>query len=51
MLFRVELSGLAQEQLPGLPKDGPYRIVFRKFPAQGIVEVSAILVRSKDTYR
>ena len=90
MLFHVELSKLAQEQLSGLPKDarkrieraideleqredsqwsnvkalqgsewkgryrkrvGPYRIIFRKSPDQGVVEVSAILLKSKDTYR
>jgi len=30
---------------------GPYRIVFRKFPDRGVVGISAILVRSKGTYR
>jgi hypothetical protein len=30
---------------------GPYRIIFMKFPARGVVEISAILIRSKDTYR
>jgi len=30
---------------------GPYRIIFRKFTARGVVEISAILVKSKDTYR
>jgi len=30
---------------------GPYRIIFVKFPARGVVEISAILIRSKDTYR
>ena len=30
---------------------GPYRIIFMKFPARGLVEISAILIRSKDTYR
>jgi hypothetical protein len=30
---------------------GPYRIVFRKFPDRGVVEISAILIGAKDTYR
>ena len=30
---------------------GPYRIIFRKFADRAIVEISAILVKSKDTYR
>ncbi len=30
---------------------GAYRIIFRKFPDRGFVEISAILVKSKDTYR
>ena len=30
---------------------GPYRIIFMKFPARAIVEISAILIKSKDTYR
>ena len=30
---------------------GPYRIIFMKFPARGVVEISAILIKSKDTYR
>lgn len=30
---------------------GSYRIVFRKFPARGVAEISAILIRAKDTYR
>jgi len=30
---------------------GPYRIIFMKFPDRGVVEISAILIRSKDTYR
>ena len=30
---------------------GPYRIIFRKFPDRGTVEVSAILLKAKDTYR
>jgi mRNA-degrading endonuclease RelE of RelBE toxin-antitoxin system len=30
---------------------GPYRIIFRKAPDRGVVEISAILVRSKGTYR
>ncbi len=30
---------------------GDYRIIFRKFPDRGAVEISAILIKSKDTYR
>lgn len=30
---------------------GPYRIIFIKYPARGVVEISAILIKSKDTYR
>ena len=30
---------------------GPYRIIFRKFPDRGVVGISAILVKSKGTYR
>jgi len=30
---------------------GPYRIIFRKDPDRGTVEISAILVKSKGTYR
>ena len=30
---------------------GPYRIIFRKFPDRAMVEISAILLKSKDTYR
>jgi len=32
-------------------KVGPYRIIFVKFPNRGVVEISAILIKSKDTYR
>jgi hypothetical protein len=32
-------------------KVGPYRIIFMKFPNRAVVEISAILVKSKDTYR
>lgn len=32
-------------------KVGPYRIIFMKFPNRGVVEISAILIKSKDTYR
>jgi mRNA-degrading endonuclease RelE of RelBE toxin-antitoxin system len=32
-------------------KLGPYRIIFRKFPDRGVLEISAILIKSKDTYR
>ncbi len=30
---------------------GDYRIIFRKFYDRGVVEISAILIKSKDTYR
>ena len=30
---------------------GPYRIIFRKDPDRGVVGISAILVKSKGTYR
>src|ERR1035438_9880234 len=30
---------------------GPYRIIFRKHPDRGVVEISAILVKSKGAYR
>jgi mRNA-degrading endonuclease RelE of RelBE toxin-antitoxin system len=30
---------------------GPYRIIFRKFPDRGVVGISAILLKSKGTYR
>ncbi len=29
---------------------GAYRIIFMKFPDRGIVEISAILIKSKGTY-
>ncbi|MGA2115465.1 MAG: type II toxin-antitoxin system RelE/ParE family toxin [Bryobacteraceae bacterium] len=32
-------------------KVGPYRIIFTKYPSHGVVEISAILLRSKSTYR
>ena len=32
-------------------KVGPYRIIFRKYPERGALEISAIVIRSKDTYR
>ena len=32
-------------------KVGPYRIIFRKLPDPGVAEISAILIKSKDTYR
>jgi hypothetical protein len=32
-------------------KVGPYRIIFIKYPDRGVVEISAILIKSKDTYR
>jgi mRNA-degrading endonuclease RelE of RelBE toxin-antitoxin system len=30
---------------------GQYRIIFRKFHDRGVVEISAIFIKSKDTYR
>jgi mRNA-degrading endonuclease RelE of RelBE toxin-antitoxin system len=30
---------------------GPYRIIFMKFPRREVVEISAILIKSKDTYK
>ena len=30
---------------------GEYRIILRKFPDRGVVEISAILIKSKGTYR
>lgn len=30
---------------------GSYRIIFMRFPDRGLVEISAILIRSKGTYR
>lgn len=30
---------------------GAYRIIFRKHPDRGVAEISAILIKSKDTYR
>ena len=32
-------------------KVGTYRIIFRKFPSLGVVEISAVLIKSKDTYK
>jgi len=32
-------------------KVGPYRIIFMKYPDCGVLEISAILLRSKSTYR
>jgi mRNA-degrading endonuclease RelE of RelBE toxin-antitoxin system len=32
-------------------KVGAYRIIFIKFPGRGVVEISAILIKSKDTYK
>ncbi len=32
-------------------KVGPYRIILRKFPDRGMAEISAILIKSKDTYK
>ncbi len=30
---------------------GGYRIILRKFPERGVVEISAMFMKSKDTYR
>jgi mRNA-degrading endonuclease RelE of RelBE toxin-antitoxin system len=30
---------------------GPYRVIFRKYPERDTLEISAILIKSKDTYR
>ena len=30
---------------------GAYRFIFMKFPARGLAEISAILIKSKDTYK
>jgi mRNA-degrading endonuclease RelE of RelBE toxin-antitoxin system len=30
---------------------GAYRIIFMKYPDRSLVEISAILIKSKDTYR
>lgn len=30
---------------------GAYRIIFIKYPDRGFVEISAILIKSKDTYK
>jgi hypothetical protein len=30
---------------------GAYRIIFIKYPDRGVAEISAILTKSKDTYR
>jgi hypothetical protein len=32
-------------------KIGPYRLIFMTFPDRGVVEISTIVIRSKDTYR
>jgi mRNA-degrading endonuclease RelE of RelBE toxin-antitoxin system len=32
-------------------KVGSYRIIFRKYPERNLVEISAILIKSKETYR
>jgi len=61
MRWHAELSDDAQQQLARFPRKsgvggrlrkrvGPYRIIFRKFPDRGVVEISAILVKSKGTY-
>ncbi len=30
---------------------GPYRIIFRKYADRGVMGISAVLIKSKDTYR
>ena len=30
---------------------GDYRIIYRKFPERAAVEISSVIIRSKDTYR
>jgi mRNA-degrading endonuclease RelE of RelBE toxin-antitoxin system len=30
---------------------GSYRIIFKKYPDRSAVEISAVLIKSKDTYR
>lgn len=30
---------------------GDYRIIFEKIPDRGVVEISAVLIKTKDTYR
>ena len=30
---------------------GAYRIIFIRYPDRGVAEISAILIKSKDTYR
>jgi mRNA-degrading endonuclease RelE of RelBE toxin-antitoxin system len=30
---------------------GPYRLIFRKYPERGVLEISAVLIKSNDTYR
>jgi mRNA-degrading endonuclease RelE of RelBE toxin-antitoxin system len=30
---------------------GPYRIIFIKYPSRGVAEISAVLIKSKDTYK
>jgi mRNA-degrading endonuclease RelE of RelBE toxin-antitoxin system len=32
-------------------KVGSYRIIFQEFPSRGLVEIAAILIKSKDTYK
>jgi mRNA-degrading endonuclease RelE of RelBE toxin-antitoxin system len=32
-------------------KVGSYRIIFIKFPSRTVVEISSILIKSKDTYK
>ena len=32
-------------------KVGPYRMIFMKYPDRAVVEISAILIRSKGAYR
>ena len=30
---------------------GAYRIIFIKYPSRGVAEISAVLIKSKDTYK
>ena len=56
-----EKDGLPMEQYEGAAgpamegrrrkRVGDYRIILRKFPDRGVVEISAILIKSKGTYR
>jgi hypothetical protein len=48
-----QYKGVAGTRMEGRLRKtvGPYRIIFRKFPDREAVEISAILLKSKDTYR